>query len=503
MQIYEIFELAKQKFKEKDYELSLKYFNLCKKYKEFYDNSLFEIIKIYFELKQYKKVLLYSKSYLKKSKNRNIQDNIKIFLAKTYKFLNRPDESIKILDSIKSLTILESTEFNEERLDVSYSLFNKYFRVNDFSGDIQLINREFSKIKNLIPNSKKILFYIIRISNFVHDYEFTKKMINKYKNTFPYRDVFYDNAILNEYEIASRKIRLKSKPRGMWIATSSKCNLSCIMCRAKESNFVLSKQNVRAIYDYMPYLEHIVWWGGEPTISNLFYEMLEYSLQYQNIHHTVITNGQYLPKKYLDLVSKNNIEVIVSIDSVDKTIYETVRKGASFDKLKENLSKLSKVLTPDFIGTNVVVMKQNKKQLKDICDFVSKFGIKKILFIPLANEGSRDNIELGDISLINRQIKNLKNVNLFDSISLIKNDKNNRSFLYGFCHNPWVEVTVSYSSTLVSSNLCEFFGIPVFKLTKQNMKKYWNSKIMQNLRKKIIKENCCSTYCPKAYLRLQ
>ena len=44
---YELFESAKQKFKEKDYELSLKYFNLCKKDKNFYDSALFEIIKIY------------------------------------------------------------------------------------------------------------------------------------------------------------------------------------------------------------------------------------------------------------------------------------------------------------------------------------------------------------------------------------------------------------------------------------------------------------------------
>ena len=503
MQIYELFELAKEKFKETDYELSLKYFNKCKKNKEFYDISLFEIIKIYFELKQYKKVLVYSKSYLKKSKNKNIKDNIKIFLAKTYKTLNKTNESIKILDSIKSSCLKKTNDFYKERLDCSYSKFNDFFRVSEFSGDINSLKKEFIKIKNLIPQNKVQLFFISRISNFLNHYNFTKYLIEKYKNFFDNTDEFYDNAILNEYEIANKKTVLVSKARSMWIATSSKCNISCQMCKANETKWSLTEKDVKDIYSYMPYLEHITWWGGEPTISNLFYEMLEYSLQYKNIQHTVITNGQYMPQKFLDIISKNNIEVVISIDSVDKNIYETIRKGASFDKLKKNLKLLSDVLDNNLIKINIVVMKRNINNISNIIDFAKGFNINKFTFIPLGgDELINDIIGNYDRIMLNKNINKDSSLKIFNSIGIINKKNNNKSYK-GFCHIPWTDITFSYRGSLICDNLCSYFGNRHYLLNGSNMIEYWNSFCLQDLRKKILQQNCCSLSCPKANVKLK
>lgn len=205
MQTYEIFELAKQKFREQNYELALKYLKKCKTDKSLYDDCLFEIIKIYFEQKKYKKVISFSDSHLKKIKNKKIKDNIKIFISKSYKFLNNVIKSIKTLDSIKSRSIKATDEFYMERLDCSYSRINPFFRVNEFSGNIKRLKREFVKIKNLVPQNKKQFFYILRISNFFNNYSFTKKVITKYQKKFDYIDEFYDNAILSECEIANKK----------------------------------------------------------------------------------------------------------------------------------------------------------------------------------------------------------------------------------------------------------------------------------------------------------
>ena len=496
MQIYEIFELAKQKFKEKDYELSLKYFNLCKKQKEFYDKSLFEIIKIYFELKQYKKVLLYSNLYLRKSKNKIVKDDVKIFLAKVYKFLNKINEAIKILDSIDNLKLKKTNEFHRERLDLSFSKFNAFFRVSEFSGNINSLRKEFIKIKKLVPQNKLQLFFLSRISNFFNDYTFTKQLIKKYNKNFDNIDKFYDNAILSEYEIANKKIVLESKPRSIWIATSSKCNISCQMCKANETKWALTEKDVKDIYFYLPYLEHITWWGGEPTISNLFYEMLEYSLQYKNIQHTVITNGQYMPKRFLDFVAKNNIEVVISIDSVDKKLYESIRKGASFDKLKENLSRLSQVLNNDLIKINIVVMKSNIKDINNIINFAKSFNIKKFTFIPLgSNELLEEKIKDADRKILNKN-KDI-NLRIFDSSCIINTNSNSKKYYKGFCHIPWTDITFSYKGSLICDNLCSYFGNKYYLLNGYNMRTYWNSEEIKILRKKILKNKSCSLTCPK------
>ena len=500
---YEIFELAKEYSNKKNYEIALKYFNVCKKNKDFYENELFETIKIYFELEQYKKVVLYSDKCIKIFKNKNLKNNIKIILAKVYKIGKKEEKALKMLDSIKDNSIRKEEFFVWERLDCSFSKFNDFFRVSDFSGNIKELNMEFKKIKNLPPQNKVQLFYISRISNFLHNYAFTIELINRYKEKFDYIDKFYDNAILNEFEIATKKIVLKSKPRSMWIATSSKCNVHCKMCYAHKIDWKLSVENIKDIYEYIPYLESIVWWGGEPTISDLFYEMLNYSLQFKNIKQSIITNGQYMPQKFLDIVSKNNIEIIISIDSGDRKTYEDIRKGASFSKLKENLSKLSKLVNTDLIKINIVVMKNNLYELNKIIRFAKKFNIKKFSLRPICGDSSvAGKINLKDILYLNKKIKKLKNIDIFNSSSMIREDgKNKKNNIKGYCRVPWTDITFSYHGSLICDNLCEFFGNPVFMLEKYNMGQYWNSSIIQNLRKKVLKNGCCNINCPKANVK--
>jgi sulfatase maturation enzyme AslB (radical SAM superfamily) len=309
--------------------------------------------------------------------------------------------------------------------------------------------------------------------------------------------MFYDNAILNEFEIANKDIVLKSKPRSMWIATSSKCNINCQMCRANDINWSLSNKNIKDIYFYLPYLERIVWWGGEPTISKTFYNMLSYSLKYKNIKHTIITNGQYMPKKLIDIISDNNIEVVFSIDSVDKKRYENIRKGASFDKLTENLSKLSKTIDNNFIKINVVAMKDTVKEFNKIINFIKKYNIKAVSFIPLCGDKMvSDKLSGADINIINKISDNNKNLKIFHSVNMLKNDIGKYK-AKGFCHIPWGDITFSYMGFLCNDNNCSFFGAKHYKLTKDNMSSYWNSSISVDMRKRILKNHYCSKYCPK------
>ena len=277
------------------------------------------------------------------------------------------------------------------------------------------------------------------------------------------------------------------------------------MCDSNKQNWILTQKDKQDIYSYMPYLEHITWWGGEPTISVLFYEMLEYSLQYKNIKHTVITNGQYMPDKFLDIVSKNNIEVILSIDSVDRHKYEAIRKGASFDKLKTNLSKLSNACDVEFIKINIVVMKDNIYEISDIISFIRSFGINKFSVRPVScSTFQNKNLMLfsSDIDIISKQICKFSNIDLYNCVSIIKKD-NKKCSLEGICQTPWTDVTFTYRYSLICDNLCSFFKNKEYYLNGVNMIEFWNSKVMQQLRKKIIKNKICNLSCKRANINIK
>ena len=381
-----------------------------------------------------------------------------MFLAKSYKAIDKIDNAISALDDIDNKYSKERiNEFSKERIDCSYFKFN-HFRSQEFSGDLKKLQKEFDLLKKLQPQNKVQLFYLSRVSNLFHNYNFTKKLISTYVKKFKYKDIFYDNAILNEFEIANKEVVLKSKPRSMWIATSSKCNINCEMCGANDINWSLSEKNIQDIYKYMPYLEWITWWGGEPTISKAFYEMLNYSLKYKNIKHTIITNGQYMPQNLIDIIAdNNNIEVVFSIDSINKERYEKIRKGASFDKLMENLSKLSKSVDYNLIKINIVVMRDTINEFDKILEFARKCNIKQITLIPLSGDKmAGDKLSDNDIKLVNEFSKNTKEIKIFNAVNMPKKD-NKKYIVKGFCHIPWGDITISYMGFLCNDNNCTFF----------------------------------------------
>ncbi|MDD5021196.1 MAG: radical SAM protein [Endomicrobiaceae bacterium] len=456
---------------------------------------------ILFELKKWAESEISCLEYIKNPEDEYTKADMQINLTKIYKLTNRIDDTIELFDSINKNFVKDIDAFNKERLDSSYCKYNDYFMVHQFPRDKKELYKEFQIIKNIPPGEPKLLFFLARVSNFLHDYDYTKKLIEQY-NVFAENDVFYKNAILNEYEIASGSVVLKSFPRGLWLLLSSKCNISCIMCHSNEMNFEMSENNMQKISTYFKYLEHIVWWGGEPTISPKFYKLLENALAYKNIKHTIITNGQYMPDNLADLIVKNNIEVVLSIDSVEKDKYEKIRKGASFEKLLKTIEILSPLKEKSLLKINYVVMNMNKDELDKVFDFARKHQILKINFLPACvNNAEVNNFKISDDDAKNMDIEfsRVSEMEIFNSCDIIKNDdmkidcKNNV-----FCHAPWTYMTFSYKGTIFPDNLCNFFNGKEFILDETNLLDYWNSQYVQELRRFVLAKHACNYRCPQA-----
>ena len=500
IQSYEVFELAKKYSSEKKFNLALQYFTKCSKFKEFKADIIFEKAKIFYELNELEKSSRYFLKYINISSNQLLKSNSIIILSKIYKLKNKIDKAMALLDSMDKKLV--KSEWERERLDISYYKFNDLFRVHEFSGKKTDLIKEFEVIQTITPNNGKDLFYISRISNYLHNYEFTEKLIKENIKLMNKADAFYKNAILNELEISTKTVVLKSKPRGLWIAASSKCNISCIMCFSKDIKWELTDKNIEDIYSYMPYLEHIVWWGGEPTISKKFYEMINYSLQYKHIKHTVVTNGQYMPEKFIDIVINNSIEVAFSIDSVDKKKYEEIRKGASFDKLIENIIKLYPLAKKKLLKINSVIADYNVKEINEILKFAKKWSFRTVSFRPMISKNITNNMLQPTFKYLmnmNKMLKAKSKVEVNNSIQiLLDKDCNKNCASKGFCHTPWCYLTIRFDGKIFPDNLCSYYMKETFDLTNTNYLKYWNSKYISNFRQYIIDNQSCSPMCPQA-----
>ncbi|MFA7073769.1 MAG: radical SAM protein [Endomicrobiaceae bacterium] len=498
---YELLEYAKKCSNDKKFDNALHYLKKCAKYKEFSKDILFEKAKIFYELNELDKSCRYFSKYIKNSSDTVLKANAMLILSKIYKINGRYDKALNLLDSMNADKNPVMAEWEKERLDISYYKINDFFKVHEFSGDPVFLIKEFQIIKSIRPKMQRDLFFIARISNYLHNYQFTKQLINKYADLTYSNDIFYNNAILNEFEIASKEIFLKSKPRGLWIAPGSKCNISCIMCFSKDIKWELSDKNIKDIYSYMPYLENIVWWGGEPTISEKFYEMIKYALSYKHIKHTVITNGQYLPQKFIDLVINNSIEVAFSIDSVDKNKYEKIRVGASFEKLIGNIEKLRPLADKKLLKINSVIADYNSKEINQILRFAKKMNFRTVSFIPMISKDIKDNMlkSADDLNKIDKALRNDSGVEVNSSIKILSGKKNLKNCMTkGFCHTPWSYATIRYDGKIVPDNLCTCYRKESFDLTDSNFLQYWNSEYIMNLRKYIVADTACSVLCPQA-----
>lgn len=494
----EFFEKAKEFMNNKEYEKALEYFDICYRYDYVREKVLIEKISIFFELKDWQQAEICCLEYIKKPEDEYIKANVQINLAKIYKLTNRNDIAIKLFNTINKYFLKDVEVFNRERLDLSYCTYKYHFKVHEFSGDKKELYNEFKIIKNIPPYDSKTLFFLVRVSNFLHNYEYTKQMFKKYA-VLVANDIFYKNAVLNEYEIASGSIELKSFPRGLWLSVSSKCNISPT---SNEMNFEMSENNTQKISTYFKYLEHIVWWGGEPTISSKFYKLLENALSYKNSKHTIITNGQYMPDNLVDLIVKNNIEVVLSIDSVEKDEYEKLHKGAGFENLLKTIEILAPIKEKGLLIINYFITNMDNNVLNKAFDFAKKHKISTINFLPACV----NNAEKNDFKITNNDIKNMDSKldasthrDIFNSCGIVKNDhmkiecKNN-----AFCHTPWTYMTISCKGTICPDNLCKIFNNKEFILDETNLLDYWNSPYVQDLRKNVLAKHACNYHCPQA-----
>ncbi len=166
------------------------------------------------------------------------------------------------------------------------------------------------------------------------------------------------------------------------------CNLECIMCHGNHSSLIrknrenrpalknpYDKNFVEQLREFIPHVKTARFLGGEPFLSDIYYDIWELFGQMNpeaEIHIT--TNATIYNGRVRDLLNRLNVNIILSIDSFVKETYEAIRLNAKADKVFANIESFAEYSRSKGKRMCITIcpMKQNRLEIPDIVEFCNQ-----------------------------------------------------------------------------------------------------------------------------------
>lgn len=335
-------------------------------------------------------------------------------------------------------------------------------------------------------------------------------------------DVFYANRALNEIEIRQKRIYLESKVRAIHLTLTDRCNMKCQFCylHRYSAKWDMPAKACEDIITYFPYLQQLVWQGGEAFLHPYFKQMIIESSRYHNIQQTLITNGSFLDEEWLGLFLKiKRFHIVMPIESTKEEIYDDLRRGGSLKKLKKGIelaNLLRKSSNSEFMFTlNIIVMKKNYLELEELVDFAIANNFFQIILTPLYPNNSefyeKEYLSAEDEN-IHRHFSEVmpkiwdkaerNNIYLADRFTGIKKERVTDSVLADYgefidkagCLSPWQQLFIESAGDVKNYCSCNWI---VGNLNNNSIKEIWNGEKIRQLRQNILNYDyrTCNSTC--------
>jgi hypothetical protein len=170
------------------------------------------------------------------------------------------------------------------------------------------------------------------------------------------------------------------------------CNLQCIMCHGLASSAIRTQREglpamanpyddafVEQLEPFFPYVVETDFMGGEPFLIPVYTKLWE-SIARTNprMQVVILTNGTLLTDRTRELLERINCWMHVSIDSVFKDTYESIRRGASYDDVMKHCEYYVELMRQR--GRSVIFrycpMRVNWREIPQTVQFCNDRGIK-------------------------------------------------------------------------------------------------------------------------------
>lgn len=176
-------------------------------------------------------------------------------------------------------------------------------------------------------------------------------------------------------------------PVSMEFYLDNTCNLECIMCSAENSSLIAKKNGISKqkspytqlfldeLNSFIPNLKHTYFFGGEPFLISIYYDIWEQIINLnRNCIIDITTNGTVVNEKVKSILGKANFNINISIDSLQKERFESIRNNADFETVMKNLDYFY-----EYCGTkntqffiSFCPLQQNWEEIPDILEFANK-----------------------------------------------------------------------------------------------------------------------------------
>lgn len=199
----------------------------------------------------------------------------------------------------------------------------------------------------------------------------------------------YDGSKSKQYD--EHTLNRNKYPSVMEFELSNVCNLECEMCNGNFSSLIRAKREklpplenpydskfVDQLEEFIPYLDEVKFYGGEPFLIDIYYEIWERIIKINpKVRISVQTNGTTLNSRLKDIMEKIDFHINVSFDSLQKDIYESIRKNANYERVVENIEYFNSYCKRKntFFGISVCAMQQNWKELPDFIRYCNKLDV--------------------------------------------------------------------------------------------------------------------------------
>lgn len=201
----------------------------------------------------------------------------------------------------------------------------------------------------------------------------------------------YASLNLGLYTLLPHSHRCWHRPIIITIDTASVCNLKCTMCWARlmrpdRKGIMKFNDFVKIVGQFSPWAETISLSGaaGEPLLNPDLVNMIRYCKKIR-MSPSVVTNGTLLDEDLGQKMLKAGVdEIRISIDGATKRTFESIRIGAKFEEVTNNIralveqkKKLHAVGT--FVGMQMTVMEKNLEELPAMVKLASSLGVKDLV----------------------------------------------------------------------------------------------------------------------------
>ncbi len=203
-------------------------------------------------------------------------------------------------------------------------------------------------------------------------------------------------ALLSAY-IQKRAV-VPGGPLSLTIESTTRCNLFCPMClreRIRVPSRDMEMELFRKIIDESAgFLELAVPYGlGEPLMNADIFDMIAYC-RGKGIPAVLSTNATILNEDYSRRLIEAGLDYLIfAFDGASRETYEMYRKGASFDKVRENIHTFLRVKkemrSKVFCAVQMVALKDNRQEAQALIRIWGREGVAvRIKKDEILNEGS-------------------------------------------------------------------------------------------------------------------